>query len=658
MPPKENEPEMTCDAPHLHTRLGLGAMRLSDETTVDPGEVLGRAIDCGTMFFDTADVYGPDAKSQHHNEALIASALAGFDPSARAEIIVATKAGLTRKGTRWMPDGDPKSITRKANRSLKALGVKHIDLFQLHVRDPRVPFEDTLGAMSDLYQAGKVRSLGLCNTTFGNVAAALSVLPAGSLAAIQNPLSPLNAADATEAMALLPLCRALGLSFIAHSPLGGRKKSSTLGAHKQIARIHGLLLAAEPAAPGPHAMVLAWLMSLSPEIVVIPGATRGETVGSNARALTYPWPAATIDALDAAFPAFAALRTAALARPITNLQDAITAATTFTPLPAPEEAEVVITVGIQGSGKSSAIAPYVDAGHLRLNRDERGGKLIDLIAPLATHLKDKKSAAILDNTYATAAARAPVIAAAQAAGVPVRALWLDTSLADARINVVKRMLELTGQLCGPDELKALGKEHANLIPPAAHQMFVGLFEPPTMLEGLNAVERRPFVRRASGHTTRGLLLDVDGTLRLTRSGEKYPKAVDDFEIQPGRVDVLRGWVDGGWRLFFVSNQSGIASGKVEAAVVQAAMENTAAALGVPIDAIIYCPHPAFPVGCFCRKPMPGMGVKLMEDHGLDPKNLVMVGDMKSDAAFAESIGARYFDAEDFFGPAGPDPKSA
>jgi histidinol-phosphate phosphatase family protein len=144
------------------------------------------------------------------------------------------------------------------------------------------------------------------------------------------------------------------------------------------------------------------------------------------------------------------------------------------------------------------------------------------------------------------------------------------------------------------------------------------------------------------------LLDVDGTLRRTKSGEFYPHFAADVGILPGRRETLERWIAAGFQLFFVSNQGGIAGGRVDHSTVQAAMFLTANLLEVPVNEIVYCPHPARPVGCFCRKPLPGWGAYLIERHQLAREHLVMVGDMPSDAEFAANLGIQYFAAETFF----------
>jgi histidinol-phosphate phosphatase family protein len=176
------------------------------------------------------------------------------------------------------------------------------------------------------------------------------------------------------------------------------------------------------------------------------------------------------------------------------------------------------------------------------------------------------------------------------------------------------------------------------------------FEPPALDEGFSVVEEIPFVRRpGQAGNVKGLLLDVDGTLRTTRSGEIYPRQPGDVQLLPGRREILQHWVDKGYQLFFVSNQSGVASGQVSREAVDACFQKTVELLGLPIVEIAVCPHPAFPAGCFCRKPLPGLGIHLMKKHGLASEHLVMVGDMESDSQFAAALGAKYYKAEEFFG---------
>ncbi len=637
--------------------LGLGAMRLSTASKApdgtprrpDPGEavaLLRRALELGVRLIDTADSYAFDDKDLHHNELLIRRALDGWASPERDQVVVATKAGLMRPHGKWAPNGRPEHLKKAAEASLRALGGEALQLLQLHVKDPRVPYEDSLGALADLYREGKVRHLGICNASTDDLATALRVLPEGSLVVVQNELNPF---DTSSARGIVAMTRAQGLTLLAHSPLGGHA-----GVHRvmkkdvlaEIAQKHGR----GSGDTGRHQVVLAWLLTLGPHVIPVFGATRTFSVESSLGALQLELDEADSEAIDRAFPKAAALRYEAVpvvpSAPPPIVYEAA-------PLPPPRSAgpEVVIILGMPGAGKSTLVDAYVEANYVRLNRDEIGGKLDGLVPYLRSSLASGQDHVVLDNTYPTARTRAPVIEAAREAGVPVRCMWLDTTLADARWNAVLRMLHRHGRLLAPDEIAVLGKNEANTIPPLAQAVWLKNFEPPRPEEGFAQIERRPFIRAARPERTqKALLLDVDGTLRVTRSGEKYPRDPGDVAIEPRRREVLRRWHDEGYKLFFVSNQSGVASGKVSRDLVEACFDRTIDLLELPVADVAYCPHQAFPVACFCRKPMPGLAVTLIERHALSLNELVVVGDMKSDAEMAAAIGARYFDAEAFFGP--------
>jgi HAD superfamily hydrolase (TIGR01662 family) len=311
--------------------------------------------------------------------------------------------------------------------------------------------------------------------------------------------------------------------------------------------------------------------------------------------------------------------------------------------------EVVILMGIQGAGKSELVQAYVDSGYERLNRDVLGGKVDDLNAQLQEILAKGHQRVVLDNTYPTRISRAGVVRVAHAFGVPVRCRFLDTPIEEARINVVQRVLNRYGRLLGPTDLKELAKQDSNLPPPIAMQRWMDTLEKPEWDEGFSAIDTIEFVRRPmEGFTNKGLFLDVDGTLRTTLSGEIYPRHADDLVLLPNRKAVLERWIAQGYQLFFLSNQSGIASGKLSQEAAEGAFLRTAELLGLPVTEVTYCPHPAFPVGCYCRKPLPGLGIYLMNKYRLDLSQCIMVGDMDSDAAFARNIAVRYVDAQEFF----------
>ncbi|MEZ4454485.1 MAG: aldo/keto reductase [Nannocystaceae bacterium] len=622
--------------------LALGLLRLSTEgrpPREDAIALVRFALDQGIRILDTADSYALDDKDFHYGEALVRDALAGWG-GPKDEVRVITKAGLARPKGRWVPNGRPEHLRRTIEGSLKGLGVDRIFMVLLHANDPKTPLEESLGALAELQREGKIEHLGLSNTSIPEVRQAERHF---RVQAIQNELSVMSRASAADGM--VELAREMGIPFLAHRPLGGHAKTANLlknRAVKPIAARHKIT---------PHEAALAALIAIGAPVIPVIGATKRESVESSLRALSVPWgdkdrselaSKVSFDATPESLAATAPPVTPEGLRPLVAGEG---------PGDAPE---VVVMMGIQGAGKTSEVDRYLERGYARLNRDLLGGDLEGVTAKLRELLASGQQRVILDNTYPTRASRYGVIRAAHAHGVPVRCRHLATPIAEAYANVVLRILGRYGKLLGPDELKELGKSDPNLPPPPAMAKFAATFEAPDVDEGFSVVEALPFVRRVDpGHTGKGLLLDVDGTLRRTKSGEIFPCDPDDVELLPGRREVLRRYVGEGYKLFFVSNQSGVASGKLSAEAADAAFQRTIDLLDLPIAEVAYCPHPAFPVGCFCRKPMPGLGIALIERHGLARDQMLMVGDMDSDHDFARALGVKYVDAAEFFGDAGP-----
>ena len=617
--------------------LALGLLRLSTEgrpSEAEAIEVVRFALDQGIRILDTADSYATDDRDLHYGERLVRKALEGWQ-GPREQVRVITKAGLARPKGRWVPNGRREHLRRMVEGSLTALGVERIFMLLLHVNDPKTPLEESLGALAELQREGKIEHLGLCNTSIAEVRQAERHFP---VRAIQNELSVVDRGSGVEG--LVALARSMGVPFLAHRPLGGHAKAGNLlknRAVKPIAARHGIT---------PHEAALAALLDLGPPVIPLFGATRRASVESSLRALKVPFDAkdrADLESKISFAPTAAAL--AATAPPVVPA-DLRTLVAGEGP---GDEPEVVVMMGIQGAGKSSEVARYLDRGYARLNRDQLGGELDELVPKLGELLASGQRRVVLDNTYATRVSRYALFRMAHAHGVPVRCRFLATPIDEAYANVVLRVLERHGKLLGPDELKELGKDDPNLPPPAAMARWAASFEAPHVDEGFSVVEEVPFVRRVDPQFTgRGLLLDVDGTLRKTRSGEIFPRDPEDVELLPGRRELLQRWVDEGYKLFFVSNQSGVASGTVSKEAVEAAFARTVELLGLPVAEVAYCPHPAFPAGCFCRKPLPGLGVSLIHRHRLAREHVIMVGDMDSDRDFARSLGVRYVDSEVFF----------
>jgi pyridoxine 4-dehydrogenase len=238
------------------TRLGYGAMQLTGPGVwgdpKDPGEavrVLRRAVDCGVNFIDTADSYGPVVA-----EELIKKALHPYP----ADLVIATKAGLTRQGPGvWTPVGRPAYLRQQAEMSLRHLGLEQIPLFQLHRVDPEVPLEDQVGELAKLRQEGKIGFIGLSEVTVDQLRAAQAVAP---IATVQNLYNLAN----RGAEELLDYSAANGIGFIPWFPLATGELAKPGGPLAEIAARRGA---------APSQLALAWLLHRSPVMLPIPGTS-------------------------------------------------------------------------------------------------------------------------------------------------------------------------------------------------------------------------------------------------------------------------------------------------------------------------------------------------------------------------------------------------
>lgn len=250
------------DAP-LVSAVGYGGMHLSiqDRPPEEQGiQVIQGALDAGVTFIDTADVYCLDQHDIGHNERLIADALRRWRGD-REQIIVGTKGGVTRPKGRWETDGSPRHLRAACERSLVALGVERIDLYQLHARDPRVPFSDSVGALADLQREGKIRWVGLSNVSVADIGEAEAIAP---ITTVQNRLNPFFREALAEGV--VAHCTERGIGFLAYSPTGGGRLNRKLPAHPVLQPMAARL------GTTPHALVLAWVLAQSPAVVVIPSA--------------------------------------------------------------------------------------------------------------------------------------------------------------------------------------------------------------------------------------------------------------------------------------------------------------------------------------------------------------------------------------------------
>lgn len=270
--------------------IGLGAMPLSLEGRPDKARALAtihRALDEGVTLIDTADAYSAGGADTGHNERLVAEALRSYG-SSTDDVVVATKGGHVRPGDgSWVVDGRPEHLRSACEASLRALGVEAIDLYQLHRPDPSVPWVESVGAVADLQREGKVRLVGVSNVDIAQIDEARSIVP---LASVQNQLSPWFRSSAGE----VAHCAALGIAFLAWSPLGGMAAAAQLGsAHSAFA------ILARQLGVSPHRVALAWCLAQGEVVIPIPGSSRPETVSDSVRAADLVLHVEDLVALDA-----------------------------------------------------------------------------------------------------------------------------------------------------------------------------------------------------------------------------------------------------------------------------------------------------------------------------------------------------------------------
>ena len=269
--------------------IGLGCMPLSTATAppVEQGiRTIHAALDAGVRLLDTADAYAVDEAHVGDNERLIARALRGRQEDA----IVATKGGHVRHGTDWALDGSPEHLRRACEASLRALEREAIDLYQLHRPDPQVPYAESVGALRDLRDEGKIVHIGLSNATVAQLEEAEAIV---AISAIQNELSLSYAAPLANGE--VEACTRRGIPMLAWSPLGGIPSAG-----HAAGRVASVRAAAEAHGVSPQRVVLAWLLATSPAVLPIPGSSRPETILDSVAAAELVLTPEELDAIGAA----------------------------------------------------------------------------------------------------------------------------------------------------------------------------------------------------------------------------------------------------------------------------------------------------------------------------------------------------------------------
>ena len=581
----------------------IGCMRLSIDPDRDDERsiaVLQAAFDAGVTLLDTADSYCLDDRDIGHNERLIGRAMASWKGN-RSTITVATKGGIVRPEGRWEPDGRATHLASACEHSCEALGVRTIDLYQLHVPDPRTPLATSVRALAALQRAGLVRDIGLCNVTVGQIEEARRIV---EIVSVQIELSVWH--DGGILSGVAEYCVANRLPLLAYRPLGGRKSQGRTNADPILGAI------AERHHATPFEIALAWLRDLAEVVVPLAGATRVQTVRSVVRAHDIALTDDDRIALDERFPAGRLLRQsrgAPSARPASG------------------DREVVLIMGLPGAGKSRLAERFVADGYARLNRDAAGGSLRFLTVALDRELERGVSRLVLDNTYVTRQSRAAVIMAAERHGARVRCVHLATTVDEAQVNAVWRLIERYGHLPGDDELARLRKTDVAAFPPTVQFRYQRELEPPDATEGFSAIDVVPFERRRNADCTNRAVFIWS----------------DDGALVEREAATLRGYQAHGMSIVVLSWQPAIAAGTRRPAEVDALFDSVRERTALSFE-VAYCPHGAGPPRCWCRKPLPGLPLSFVIRDRLDPAQCVFIGEGAPDRGLARKLGITFRDA--------------
>ena len=262
--------------------LGLGAMPLS----MGRGEpaphdramaTLHAALDAGVTLLDTADIYAPTWDTMGHNEKLVGEALRSWQGD-RSNIVVATKGGITRSAEGGGRDGSAAYLRSALEKSLAKLGTDTIDLYYWHRPDRSIRYADGVEVLAAFQQEGLIREIGISNANVEEIDVARDVLGEGGLAAVQNQFSLTFFHTSRNE---LRHCGEHGIAFVPWSPLGGTGGGAG-AVGERFPQIQGI---AEAHGASPQQVVLAWELSLGEHVILIPGASRPESITDSARAM-------------------------------------------------------------------------------------------------------------------------------------------------------------------------------------------------------------------------------------------------------------------------------------------------------------------------------------------------------------------------------------
>jgi len=268
--------------PFSVSAIGLGAMPMSlnsDDRFPDEAQALRTvhaALDAGVTLIDTADIYAPSWDAMGHNETLVGKGVRSYGGNTDS-VVIATKGGITRsEGEQWGRDASMSYLRSAVEKSLRALQVDVIDLYQWHRPDRWMLYAEAIENFRTLQQEGKIKTIGISNANVEEIEVAQHVLGEGGLVAVQNEFSPRHAGSDDE----LEYCDEHAIAFLPWSPLGGtgggaRDVGQRFSVFAEIGQDYGV---------SPQRVVLAWELSLSDHVIPIPGARRPESITDSAQA--------------------------------------------------------------------------------------------------------------------------------------------------------------------------------------------------------------------------------------------------------------------------------------------------------------------------------------------------------------------------------------
>lgn len=319
-----------------------------------------------------------------------------------------------------------------------------------------------------------------------------------------------------------------------------------------------------------------------------------------------------------------------------------------------ENAKIILMIGLPAAGKSTYVAKLkkLHKNSIIISRDVYGGTIQSLV-PIVVEELEKGKVVIIDNTNITLEQRKLFIDVAKSMNIEIDGIYIRSNIEDCQIRELHRMYDKYQQIFMTGTLPNKEKD-PHVFPPATLFSARKILIEPEESEGFNSlitIDAPKIKWNARKYKNKAIFFDLDGTLRKTDDlPHKYPlqpsevKLLHDAEMMK---KVIKNYQKIGYKVFGVSNQSGISKGVLTQEDVVACMDKTKELLGVYFE-ISFCPHRPAPISCYCRKPQVGMIMTFIEEYLLNPKKCIMVGDMKVDETLASRMGIKYYDVNEFW----------